>query len=159
MLKQLKNRKSEGFTIIEVLIVLAIAALILLIVFLAIPALNRNSRNTTLKNDVQAIAGAVSEYSSNNGGSLPPAAAASISGSGTITLTGGGVTVPSTAKVNGSTTVTAVTSAPAFNNNFPKATIQVWFQHDCTGAGSNRATAIYYGVENGNGTTTTCQDS
>jgi len=73
MLKQLKNRKSEGFTIIEVLIVLAIAALILLIVFLAVPALQRSSRNTQRKNDASAIAGAVANYISNNGGSLPVA--------------------------------------------------------------------------------------
>ncbi len=38
--------RSAGFTIIEVMIVLVIAAVILLIVFLAVPALQRNSRNT-----------------------------------------------------------------------------------------------------------------
>jgi prepilin-type N-terminal cleavage/methylation domain-containing protein len=37
-----KQKRQQGFTIIEVLIVLAIAALILLIVFLAVPALQRN---------------------------------------------------------------------------------------------------------------------
>ncbi len=36
---------SDGFTIIEVLIVLAIAALILLIIFLSVPVLQRTSRN------------------------------------------------------------------------------------------------------------------
>ncbi len=48
MYKQIKN-KNEGFTIIEVMIVLAIAALILIIVLLAVPALQRNSKNTTLR--------------------------------------------------------------------------------------------------------------
>jgi prepilin-type N-terminal cleavage/methylation domain-containing protein len=67
----MKQRKSEGFTIIEVMIVLAIAGLILLIVFLAVPALQRNSRNTQRKNDAAGIAGAVSNYFSNNGGSSP----------------------------------------------------------------------------------------
>lgn len=70
MLKNLQKRK-EGFTIIEVLIVLAIAGLIMLVVFLAVPALQRNSRNTQRKNDVSATLGAIQEYVSNNGGALP----------------------------------------------------------------------------------------
>lgn len=70
MLKNIRNRK-EGFTIIEVLIVLAIAGLILLIVFLAVPALQRNSRNTQRKNDIQSILGAQQEWSNNNGGKVP----------------------------------------------------------------------------------------
>lgn len=70
MLKNLKKENS-GFTIIEVLIVLAIAGLIMLIVFMAVPALQRNSRNTQRKSDVSAMLGAVSEYVSNNGGRLP----------------------------------------------------------------------------------------
>jgi prepilin-type N-terminal cleavage/methylation domain-containing protein len=40
------HRYRTGFTIIEVMIVLAIAGLILLIVFLAVPALEREARNT-----------------------------------------------------------------------------------------------------------------
>ena len=70
MIQKLKQRK-EGFTIIEVLIVLAIAGLILLIVFLAVPALQRNARNTGRKSDIASILGAVSEYGNNNGGALP----------------------------------------------------------------------------------------
>lgn len=68
--KDLK-KKTEGFTIIEVLIVLAIAGLILLIVFMAVPALQRNSRNTQRKNEVASALGAVSEFVSNNNGKLP----------------------------------------------------------------------------------------
>ncbi len=70
MLKQLKKRM-DGFTIIEVMIVLAIAGLILLIIFLAVPALQRNSRNTQRKNDVSAVLGGITEYSNNNSGQLP----------------------------------------------------------------------------------------
>ncbi len=70
MLKNYKKR-TEGFTIIEVLIVLAIAGLILLIVFLAVPALQRNTRNTGRKEDASRIATAVSNFVSNNGGNLP----------------------------------------------------------------------------------------
>lgn len=71
MLKKLKQLNSKGFTIIEVLIVLAIAGLIMLIVFLAVPALQRNSRNTQLRSDVSSILGHVNEYMSNNSGDVP----------------------------------------------------------------------------------------
>lgn len=70
------NKKAQGFTIIEVLIVLAIAGLILLIVFLAVPALQRNSRNTSRRNDVAAVLGAVQEFTNNNGSTLPADATA-----------------------------------------------------------------------------------
>src|SRR5256885_124137 len=73
MLKQLKKAK-EGFTIIEVLIVLAIAGLILLIVFLAVPALQRNSRNTQYRSDASKLLGAAQELINNKGGTLPVAA-------------------------------------------------------------------------------------
>jgi prepilin-type N-terminal cleavage/methylation domain-containing protein len=73
MLNKLKKR-NEGFTIIEVLIVLAIAGLILLVVFLAVPALQRNSRNTQRKADVSAVLGAVQEFSNSNAGTLPGSA-------------------------------------------------------------------------------------
>ena len=67
MLQKLKN-KSEGFTIIEVLIVLAIAGLIILIVFLAVPALQRNSRNTQRQNDASGIVSSVNECLTNKNG-------------------------------------------------------------------------------------------
>jgi prepilin-type N-terminal cleavage/methylation domain-containing protein len=66
-MKKLQNR-SEGFTIIEVLIVLAIAGLIMLIVFLAVPALQRNSRNTQRNSDASLIASAVNECLNNRNG-------------------------------------------------------------------------------------------
>lgn len=65
------NKKAQGFTIIEVLIVLAIAGLILLIVFLAVPALQRNSRNTSRRNDIAAVLGAYQEFVNNNGAVAP----------------------------------------------------------------------------------------
>jgi len=63
-----KLRNQKGFTIIEVLIVLAIAGLIMLIVFLAVPALQRNSRNTQRTSDASRMAAAVSECLNNNNG-------------------------------------------------------------------------------------------
>jgi len=73
-MSNIKKRSEGGFTIIEVLIVLAIAGLIMLIVFLAVPALQRNSRNTQRKNDVANLLGAVNEFTNNNGGVLPAVA-------------------------------------------------------------------------------------
>lgn len=70
-IKDIKSKRQEGFTIIEVMIVLVIAAVILLMVFLAVPALQRNSRNTQRKNDVANLLAAVNEYASNNNGQLP----------------------------------------------------------------------------------------
>ena len=74
-MSNIKKRSEGGFTIIEVLIVLAIAGLIMLIVFLAVPALQRNSRNTQRKNDVSALVGAAQEYINNNSGAMPTSAA------------------------------------------------------------------------------------
>ncbi|HEX5797975.1 MAG TPA: type II secretion system protein [Candidatus Saccharimonadales bacterium] len=68
-MKKLQNR-SEGFTIIEVLIVLAIAGLIMLIVFLAVPALQRNSRNTQRNSDASLIASGVNECLNNRNGQI-----------------------------------------------------------------------------------------
>lgn len=65
MLKKLQ-KSEKGFTIIEVMIVLAIAGLILLIVFLAVPALQRNSRNTQRKSDIGRIGSAATTVASNN---------------------------------------------------------------------------------------------
>lgn len=77
MLTKLKKyrteRSSEGFTIIEVMIVLAIAGLILLIVFLAVPALQRNARNTQRNTDIGSLVGAFNEYVDNQNGTIPNA--------------------------------------------------------------------------------------
>lgn len=67
LIKRLSKRQ-QGFTIIEVMIVLAIAAVILLAIFLAVPALTRSSHNTQRKNDAAHLAGVISEWESNNGG-------------------------------------------------------------------------------------------
>jgi prepilin-type N-terminal cleavage/methylation domain-containing protein len=69
----LKNNK-KGFTIIEVLIVLAVAGAIMMVVFLAVPALQRNSRNTQRRNDVARLGGAMTEFTQNNNGNLPTTA-------------------------------------------------------------------------------------
>jgi prepilin-type N-terminal cleavage/methylation domain-containing protein len=62
---------SNGFTIVETMIVLALAGMILLIVFEAIPALQRSSRNNLRRQDVNAILAEVSHYELNNSGNMP----------------------------------------------------------------------------------------
>jgi prepilin-type N-terminal cleavage/methylation domain-containing protein len=82
-----QSKKGKGFTIIEVLIVLAIAGLILLVVFLAVPALQRNARNTQRSTDAGNILSAVTEFVSNNNGNLP--ADGGTSGTGNALTIGG----------------------------------------------------------------------
>ena len=67
---RIASKDERGFTIIEVLIVLVIAGLIMLIVFLAVPALQRNSRNTQRTNDASLIGGAVNECVNNKNGQV-----------------------------------------------------------------------------------------
>lgn len=67
---QQKNKK-KGFTIIEVVLVLAIAGLIFLMVFIALPALQRDQRDTQRKNDMGRVITAIQNYQSNNRGALP----------------------------------------------------------------------------------------
>ena len=66
-----RDRQESGFTIVEVMIVLAIAGLILAIVFIAVPALQRNARDTQRRGDIGAIQGAIATYSGNNNGAIP----------------------------------------------------------------------------------------
>lgn len=72
------QRKEKGFTIIEVVLVLAIAGLIFLMVFLALPALQRNQRDTQRKGDMSRVQTALTSYGSNNRGAVPKADTASL---------------------------------------------------------------------------------
>jgi len=71
-------KKEKGFTIIEVVLVLAIAALIFLMVFIALPALQRNQRDTQRKNDLGRLQTAVTNYAGSHSGNLPTLNAAFI---------------------------------------------------------------------------------
>lgn len=62
---------TKGFTIIEVVLVLAIAGLIFLMVFIALPALQRNQRDTQRKTDISRAITALSSYQSANRNRLP----------------------------------------------------------------------------------------
>jgi type II secretory pathway pseudopilin PulG len=68
MFRKLNNK---GFTIVETLIVLAIAATIIIVVLLAVPALQRQSRNTATKVGAGAIAsGWTAEVGNANGATI-----------------------------------------------------------------------------------------
>ncbi len=169
--RQLKNRqKAKGFTIIEVLIVLAIAGLILLIVFLAVPALQRNSRNTSRRADVSAILAAVNEYVANSTGTLPTGA--NWTAAPNLTLTG---STQAQAKLGFYTSGIGTGSGQVFYQNPFAATaalpgnaandrVIVVNGAQCNGAaaaaGSARQVALLYEIETGSGVfTATCTDS
>jgi hypothetical protein len=55
----------------------------MLIVFLAVPALQRNSRNTSYKNEARRFLAAVTEFGTVNNNALPSTASDSCTGTGT----------------------------------------------------------------------------
>ena len=77
-MKDIQTKKAKGFTIIEVVLVLAIAGLIFLMVFIALPALQRNQRDTQRKNDLSRVQSAINNYQANNRGNVPALETASV---------------------------------------------------------------------------------
>lgn len=113
-----KNNK-KGFTIIEVVLVLAIAGLIFLMVFLALPALQRSQRDTQRKNDASRLRAAVTDFSSNNRGSLPWSGN-TLNGnfiSNYVTVNGSRFDDPTTNRVYGVTPATGAHGAPTTLGN------------------------------------------
>lgn len=150
-----KNVKREdGFTIIEVLIVLAIAGLIMLIVFLAVPALQRNARNTSRKSDASSLASALSEYINNNDGQLP----ATCSGSSCTFLQNWKPGYYTTANVSYTNNTSAGTMGdPGSVDKITIASYMTCSTTQATGSGaSSRSVAIVYDVETGGGTQEQC---
>ncbi len=170
MLKQLKtitnnNSEQKGFTIIEVMIVLAIAGLIILIVLLAVPALQRNGRNTAIKNDASAVVAGISESKSNNDGA-PPTAVSTTAG-GSVTIKNGAAGSDTNAKVQGGTVVQAAPGNTTPAGNLPViGNIELVFGIKCEKAGiyapgvpgdkSQRSVSVYYSVEISGGTVQKC---
>ena len=148
--------KQKGFTIIEVVLVLAIAALIFLMVFIALPALQRNQRDTARKTVLGKVASAVTTYQSNNRGNQP--------GSG-MDLKGyvdGSDATPDTV-IDSQYTVKVSTSLTSVDDTNPDtSTVQVVTHAKCgtdnkpVSSPSARNAAIIMRMENGNALT--CQD-
>jgi type IV pilus assembly protein PilA len=150
MLKKLQKTKDQkGFTIIEVLIVLAIAGLILLIVFLAVPALQRNSRDTSRRNDISRVLGAAQEVLNNNGGAISSLTHASI-----VAAVGNMGYYTSTA------TMPAVSAGTATATNTDTLdTFTLWTGAVCNTSGqatstgaTSRQVAVTYKIESSGGT-------
>jgi prepilin-type N-terminal cleavage/methylation domain-containing protein len=150
MLKQYKTKDQKGFTIIEVLIVLAIAGLILLIVFLAVPALQRNSRNTQRKTDVGRIGGAATTVVSNNQGKIDTTGFTTANVQNEV-----GDTMSYYQQANVSASVLAASGS--LTNATTIDTVVVVGNAKCSGANaaySNRQVAVLYSSESGGGTAT-----
>lgn len=157
MLKNLR-KKTEGFTIIEVLIVLAIAGLILLIVFLAVPALQRNSRNTQRRSDIGRVGGAAQEVLNNNNGRITSLTSANIQ------------TAVGTLGYYTAVNVTVAGVAPtAATNTSTIDTVQVYHGAVCADIGSGgrgatatgatvRSVAVVFKVEPDNNSSRVCQE-
>lgn len=140
------TNSNKGFTIIEVLIVLAIAGLILLIVFLAVPALQRNSRNTQYKNDAAALIGAATEFSNNSQGAIP--------------VTANETAIKDLAKTRSITDLKILTGAGSDSPDFQKAILRTGVRCGApsadlksytTASSAGRALTLVYAVENSKG--------
>ena len=150
MKKNLLNKK--GFTIIEVLIVLAIAGLILLIVFMAVPALQRNSRNTQRNNDAASLGGAVNECVSAKNGLISACdSVAEMQGVGLDTN-----------KLGQLTTVTVAASSPAMPAAGQMNNASIGFASKCNASGDavvaagNRSAVVLYRLESTGGDIPRC---
>jgi prepilin-type N-terminal cleavage/methylation domain-containing protein len=158
MVGKFKSKRQEGFTIIEVLIVLAIAGLIMLVVFLAVPALQRNSRNTQRKNDISGILGAVQEVLNNNNGDLTKITNANVIAAAptpayyVYSSTAGSLMPADAVKATG-----AVTNAQTIDS------LAIYYNAKCNGAniavGTTRQVAVIYALESNGGTTLQCTAS
>lgn len=151
MLTKLRKR-NEGFTIIEVLIVLAIAGLIMLVVFLAVPALQRNSRNTQYRNEASRLLGAYNEASSNNAGAVLTSADAATVLAAANTKNFTSLTI----EAHGGSTAPSLTSNRAVIRTAAKCSAA---NSATTAAGSTRQVVVLFQVETTGGTQDQCQEA
>ena len=140
-----------GFTIIEVLIVLAIAGLILLIVFLAVPALQRNSRNTSYKAESSRILAGAQEFYNSHNLTLPVStdsaellANANAKSITSLTITNPGTTTEVKPSLTTATLETGVNCGTVGTSSGTGVT-------PSTGAAAKRM-VIIYGIEKNDGT-------
>lgn len=150
-----KNRKEQGFTIIEVVLVLAIAGLIFLMVFIALPALQRGQRDTQRKNDLSRVVSQVASYQSNNKGGVPVADATAFPAFVASYLSVNGDTFQDP---NGSAytySYGASATAPVFNTTTKVSEVRYATSARCgangvvTGGGAANQIAVSIGLEGG----------
>ncbi len=139
-------KENKGFTIIEVLIVLAIAGLIMVIVFLAVPALQRNNRNTARTSDASRLLGAINECTANNNGVVSSCVTAAQLDPAYITM----------ANNQQLTSLGAAPSISAAFINTGAGGFKCDTANAATGGGGARAFAVTYLVETANGTAPRC---
>jgi prepilin-type N-terminal cleavage/methylation domain-containing protein len=156
-MSHIRPQQKSGFTIIEVMIVLALAGIILLIVFLAVPALQRNGRNTEIRHDAASVLGAVNDFINNNTLQMPttigPAAA-----DGTVTVTGAAGTNSTSTQVHPGTQVQGNTAMPTAVD-----TININLNHRCNGNAfdtvvTQHAVAAGFLVEGGTSNSPQCAE-
>jgi len=151
--------KTQGFTIIEVVLVLAIAGLIFLIVFLALPALQRSQRDTQRKNDLSRFMSQLTQYQSNHQGAVPTGTGDGAWNTSFVSayLTNGGQTFndPQTGTQYNVDVYTNTTTQPAANGD-----MFVYTGYTCSSgsltAGSGRSVAALVKLEQGG---TLCQNN
>ena len=174
------TKNKQGFTIIEVMIVLAIAGLIVLVVFLAVPALQRNSRNTQRKQDAQSLLAGIQEWISLNGSNEVPnttaRAKAIVDSTGlgyynpgdvyidTISVTATGPLVP---LADATTAIPNPKPDDMFSpNHDTQDNIYIWTGANChttatperaDGSGPSRSIAIEFAVETADGSQIECR--
>lgn len=149
-MKKLKLNQ-KGFTIIEVMIVLVIAGLIMVIVFLAVPALQRNQRNTASRQEAANILAGANELSNNNNGRIPGDPPSTPAADAAEILANANAKTVTVLTIEGNTGTTAPTiTSPV------RAVLRTGSKCNATGdatvAGSSRQIALLYGIENNAGT-------
>lgn len=150
-----KTPGSDGFTIMETLIVLAVAGLILLLVLIAVPTLQRNSRNNQRKQDVQTILEAISHWELNHSGTIPnPPGDDFLQFTPPRFYAAGNIAVHAT--------VAGGASAPPQTG---LDNVDIYNHQKCTGVGtaSSRGAGYYdvvamYAIETSSGVTSRCQE-
>ena len=163
-LQKLRAQQSEkGFTIIEVMIVLAIAGLIIVIVLLAVPALQRNGRNTGIRSDANQAIGYISTFNTDNQGAVPTGVSVT---SGAVSVTGAAGTNASNGKIQAGTTINTTTIAATPVAVTPAVgTLAVVLKGKCpdtvsgtsvTPVASARSVAVIYSIETSGGTAAQC---
>ncbi len=147
------TQNKKGFTIIEVVLVLAIAALIFLMVFIALPALQRNQRDTARKTVMGKIASSITTYQSNKRG-LNPTNGAALAGYIDGTVSGNDSTMQNgeyTIKVSGYGTGA---NQETGTGQASTTVVQVLTGAKCTGSGDSsedgtpRQAAVIIQLEN-----------